>query len=106
MLTTEVFGTCHGNNFNKCYNLGLSKYPYLRDTRRSIGLDNFIISIHDITGKFELDSKVTGTAFYDRVALGAYNPDIHPILNCTYPDYMHIEYPPLPYFIPYRALTN
>jgi len=33
--------------------------------------------------------------------------DIHPIKNCTYPDEGNNKhYLPLPYFIPYRALTN
>lgn len=36
----EVFGTCHG----------LSKMPYIRDTRRSIGIDKFVLKIADITG--------------------------------------------------------
>ena len=37
----------------------------------------------------------------DRVAIGNYDVDIHPLLNCSYPDYMVDEYyPVLPYFIP------
>lgn len=34
MSKTEM-GTCHG----------LSKLPYMRDTRRSIGLDNFVMKV-------------------------------------------------------------
>ena len=51
---------------------------------------------------------MTGKAFPDRVALGAYNIDIHRIRNCTYPAYMEdtSRYNILPYFIPLRALTN
>ena len=57
--------------------------PYLRDTRRSIGIDNFLISEDDLSGKFP--DKTTGTVFEDRIAIGNYNVDIHPIKNCTYP---------------------
>lgn len=34
-LQRKPFGTCHG----------LSKLPYIRDTRRSIGLDQFIMKV-------------------------------------------------------------
>ena len=39
-LDKSVLGTCHG----------LAKVPYIRDTRRSIGLDGFIMKISDISG--------------------------------------------------------
>lgn len=44
--------------------------------------------------------------FPDRVAIGAYDVDIHPISGCAYPPYMLQYYPVLPFFIPFRALTN
>ena len=34
-LDSSALGTCHG----------LAKLPYLRDTRRSIGLDKFILNV-------------------------------------------------------------
>ena len=49
---------------------------------------------------------MTGTPFFDRVALGSYDVDIHPLVGCDYPSYMKEYYPILPYFIPLRALTN
>lgn len=92
-LNKEVLGTCHG----------LSQMPYLRDTRRTIGIDNFMMKIQDISGKI---ADVTGRAFEDRVAIGLYNVDIHPVRNCKYPDYIYKYYPILPFFIPFRSLTN
>jgi len=42
--------------------------------------------------------------------MGAYNSDIHALRNCSYPEYIIdtslTTYPPLPYFMPYRAFTN
>lgn len=92
-LAADVFGTGHG----------LSKFPYLRDTRRSVGIGDFVLSAHDLdsgtTGR-------TGTAFADRVAIGLYNGDIHPLRTCDYPAYLYEEVNALPFFIPLRALTN
>jgi hypothetical protein len=42
-MAPEVVGTCHG----------LAKVPYIRDTRRSIGLNNFLMNISMITGRAE-----------------------------------------------------
>jgi hypothetical protein len=94
-MDKEAFGTCHG----------LAKLPYIRDTRRSIGLDNFIMKLSDIIGKAE---DMTGKVYLDRVAIGAYNADIHPLDDCSYPAYMNNSryIPVLPYFIPLRAMTN
>jgi len=77
--------------------------PYMRDTRRSSGLDSFVMKVEGITGIAE---QMTGTIYPDHVALGAYDVDIHGIRNCSYPQYMFNSYPVLPFFIPYRALTN
>lgn len=88
-----VLGTTHG----------LSKVPYIRDTRRSIGLDNFLIHASDLTGPA---GKQTGTKFADRIALGAYAADIHPMAGRKYLHSDEIEKPTLPFYIPYRALTN
>jgi hypothetical protein len=93
-LSKDVWGTCHG----------LVKIPYMRDTRRSIGLNGWIMNVSMISG---LASQVVGEIFADRVALGAYNCDIHGMRICSgkYPDYMG-SHPVLPYFVPLRALTN
>ncbi|CAF4116153.1 unnamed protein product [Rotaria sp. Silwood2] len=86
-------GTCHG----------LAKMPYLRESRRSIGFDNFLMNITTISGHAR---NLHGYIFDDRLCIGAYNVDIHSMIQCTYPSYMHESYPILPYYIPLRAMTN
>jgi hypothetical protein len=89
-------GTCHG----------LSKVPYMRDSRRSIGIDDFLLNLSSITGPV---NQTVGEIFPDRMALGAYNVDFHRLQNgCEFPSYMNNleRYTVLPYYIPFRALTN
>jgi hypothetical protein len=92
-LSQSVLGTGHG----------LAKLPYIRDTRRSIGLDGFILRMSDLTGPANAK---TGTVFGDRIALGAYPADIHPLSNCTMPGYVTAAHETLPFCIPFRALTH
>ena len=92
-LDRGVLGTGHG----------LAKLPYVRDTRRSVGLGGFVLATRDMTGSA---SQRTGTRFDDRVALGAYEIDIHPLRSCRYPAYVYQHGSSLPYYIPFRALTN
>lgn len=93
-MSHSLLGTCHG----------LSKLPYMRDTRRSIGLDGFVMNVSQITGTAQ---QVVGEIFYDRLAIGSYDCDIHAMQNCTYPAYVVSGgYQVLPYFIPFRAMTN
>ncbi|WP_197527712.1 FAD-dependent oxidoreductase [Posidoniimonas polymericola] len=93
-IAAEALGTGHG----------LSKTPYIRDTRRSIGLGDFLLSFEDISGA---PPSQTGRRFGDRVALGAYAADIHPLAGCEYSELAHAsDRSPLPYYIPYRSLTN
>lgn len=94
LLDKSVWGTCHG----------LSKLPYIRDTRRSIGIDNFVLSLKDIGGDW-LQNRLAHK-FHDRVAIGSYPCDIHSISTCKYPDYMLNHNQSLPYYIPFRALTS
>lgn len=82
---------------------GLAKLPYIRDTRRSVGLGGYVLTTADLTGP---PDRLTGTRFEDRVALGAYPIDIHPMVGCDYPDYVHRAHQSLPFYIPFRALTN
>jgi hypothetical protein len=91
-LDTTVLGTSHG----------LAKLPYIRDTRRSVGLDGFVLRMADIAGEA---SAKTGKRFRDRVAIGAYNADVHPLRGCRYPAHVK-EYDVLPFYVPFRALTN
>jgi len=92
-LCPAVLGTGHG----------LAKLPYIRDTRRAIGLDGFVLKFADLTGPA---AQRTGTVFPDRVALGAYPADIHPISGCDMPAYCEAAHDTLPFCIPFRALTH
>jgi hypothetical protein len=90
-MNRTMLGTSHG----------LSKVPYIRDTRRSIGWDGFLIQEKDISGTGR-----EGTKFADRIGLGAYAVDIHPMapsFGCVYP--AHGE-KTLPFYLPLRAHTN
>lgn len=91
-LAAEWAGTGHG----------LAKMPYVRDTRRSIGIDNYQLVIGDISGTA---SQLVATPFADRIAIGAYDADIHPMAG-SYPAYVYSHPSVLPYFLPIRALTN
>lgn len=93
-LDATVLGTGHG----------LAKLPYIRDTRRSVGLDGFILTSRDLRGAA---SQMTGKRFADRVAIGAYAMDIHGLSGCSYPSYIAAAgHETLPFYIPFRALTN
>ena len=95
LLHYETMGTC----------IGLSKLPYIRDSRRSIGLDRFILKIDDITRDW-MSGQLTGVEFEDSVAIGSYPCDIHSLNSCSYPSYIHQSKPSLPFYIPFRALTH
>jgi hypothetical protein len=58
----------------------------MRDSRRSVGIDNFELEIEHITGKFDFKNQREGIKFDDRVALGNYNTDIHGLSVCQYPE--------------------
>jgi len=92
-FSNYTFGTCHH----------LSKLPYMRESRRSIGLNSFVMTISNISG---LPENLTGFIYPDRIGTGCYDVDIHEVYGCDYPPYMKQYYPVLPYFIPLRALTN
>jgi hypothetical protein len=92
-LAVGVLGTGHG----------LSKLPYIRDTRRSVGLDGFVLKFADLSGPA---AQREGTKFPDRVALGAYAADIHALASCEYPSFAEHPGDTLPFYVPFRALTN
>ncbi len=92
-LARDVMGTGHG----------FSKFPYVRDTRRSVGADNFVLRLSDLQAG---NSTITGKRFIDRVAIGAYAADIHPMDQCEYPSYVYGDHTTLPFYLPLRALTN
>ena len=93
ILDRGVLGTGHG----------LAKLPYIRDTRRSVGLDGFLLTGKDLTGE---PARKTGRRFPDRIALGAYPSDVHGMTTCKMPDYILSAHDTLPFLIPFRALTN
>src|SRR5262249_13630722 len=92
-LVTDMLGTAHG----------LAKLPYLRDPRRSVGLDGFVLRISDLT---KGASRQTGTRFDDRIAIGAYTCDVHALANCEVAKVPPESHKTLPFYIPFRALTN
>ncbi len=93
---------------------GLSRYPYIRESRRIIGHpslgypDGFAIYESDITTiEFE-GQRGRPTVFFDSVGVGQYPIDFH---DCILPDFSTPEWankdaqaPSFPYQIPLRAL--
>lgn len=81
---------------------GLSKMPYLRDTRRSVGLGGFRLMYDQIDGYAPNGSRPVGAKwgyrFPDAVALGNYNADFHHLSRsvCVLPDYVNKSHSTLP----------
>ena len=95
VLDGEALGTRHG----------LSKLPYMRDSRRSIGIQDFVLRASDISVPVAQGvPTIVGNIFPDRVALGWYGMDKRLLTGCGYPG--NVEAYALPYYIPLRALTN
>jgi hypothetical protein len=91
---SQVYGTSSG----------LSKIPYVRDTRRSVGIDGFVLAYGGNKGIS------IGTSWgNETAAIGLYVPDIHPVAGkiCQMPSYvLGRELAPVPFSIPLKALTN
>lgn len=103
----HFYVTMERDKFGTTY--GLSKMPYLRDTRRSIGIDDFVLASSQIRG--DGITTRTGERFADSVAIGAYVMDFHFPRTCEMPQYIKdikckSEESTLPFYIPFRALTN
>jgi len=108
-MNATATATCHA----------LFKVPYLRDTRRSIGVNDFQLSVGHLVAGVDGVSAANPTAAipHDRIAIGAYVVDIHPLLRppcgaagghgaaqcCHYPK---ARLDTLPFFLPLRAFTN
>lgn len=75
---------------------GLSKVPYMRDTRRSVGVGGYQIS-------YEAEF-LPGARPNDAVGIGVYAADQHPVIGCKLPEPSKPH--PRPSYIPLRALTN
>lgn len=86
---------------------GLSKVPYVRETRRSVGLGGFTLTSTYLRSNFSSQTK--NIMFGDRVALGLYAFDSHILYgNCKYPAYLSEirDHNAVPYSLPLRMLTN
>ncbi|GAB4311556.1 MAG: FAD-dependent oxidoreductase [Candidatus Sumerlaeia bacterium] len=86
--------------------LGLAKFPYIRDTRHIIGLDNFRIEgryFVPVTGDPKTFPR-SSFRFFDTVGIACYAADIRPVRGRE-----GIAPPfekPAPFYIPYRALGS
>jgi hypothetical protein len=84
---------------------GLAKFPYIRCSRRGIGLHNF-----RLTSRYFVNTQAAGYSggtsyrFYDSVGIGNYAVDIHPTQVSTglSPAFTYAA----PFYIPYRALGS
>jgi hypothetical protein len=88
---------------------GLSKTPYLRDSRRvKRGLDGFRLLYEHLNASNPEDGGASAMHFNDTVAIGVYPyADMHLLQHCAYPDYITCcNHPVKPYYIPFRALTS
>lgn len=83
---------------------GLSKVPYLRDIRRSIGQGGFFIKDEDI---WPHPDQKTGKMFDDSLAIGLYTADFHPGKTCKFPRHLRERQEDIaPFSFPFRAFTN
>lgn len=121
LLNRTVLGTAHG----------LSRMPYLRETRRSIGIGNFALTLADVScysperlaqlyelpvdkrnAIFAEDTRngtcrTSGTPFSDAVGIGSYVVDLRLVTGCSRPSYISgVPAQTAPFLIPFRALTN
>jgi hypothetical protein len=80
----------------------MSKVPYIRDTRRSIGVDDFVM-------KYEGEAEI-GKKYSDSIAVGAYVPDVHSTKNagCSMPAHVNSKSGshPAGFYLSLRAHTN
>jgi hypothetical protein len=91
LLPSPVFGT----------NYGISKVPYIRDTRRSVGVGGFVM-------KYESEM-LDGIEYPDSIGVGSYVPDVHATKNpgCVMPNHvMNANHHPKPFTLALRAHTN
>lgn len=84
---------------------GLAKFPYIRGTRRIVGLDHFRITerYFAYTEDSYYDGK-TSFRYYDSVGIGLYPVDIHPtwITEGISPR----RHKAAPFYVPYRSLGS
>eukprot|EP00051_Salpingoeca_urceolata_P016239 m.214821 g.214821 ORF g.214821 m.214821 type:complete len:635 (+) comp18625_c0_seq1:160-2064(+) len=76
-------------------NHGLTKVPYVRDTRRAVGHDGYVLTATEL-----------GKRAADRVAIVEYGFDVHRAA-CSYPDYiLHPKARGGKLYVPLRALVS
>jgi hypothetical protein len=100
---------------------GLSKMPYVRGSRRSVGIDDYVMNVSEIhwNQQMLLPNNPVGTPFHDRVAIASFFLDVHEMHNyqpnnrSCYTSDLPPHYIPyynddhvLPFSIPLRAFTN
>ncbi|MBC6402163.1 MAG: FAD-dependent oxidoreductase [Hyphomonadaceae bacterium] len=84
---------------------GFYKFPYLRESRRSIGYNGFLLCAWDLS----FYPGPTGYPFCDRVGTTVYDYDIHALNRCglkTEEAAVYWAEHPKPFFIPLRSLSN
>lgn len=94
-VDTESVGTRHG----------FYKFPYLRESRRSVGYGEFLLCAWDLS----FFPGPTGFPFADRVATTIYDYDIHALNGCegkTEESDIHWRKHPKPFYLPLRAFSN
>lgn len=96
-VNSTALGTCNG----------LARLPYIRDTRRSIGLDDFLLNLSALA---PAGSGATARRPPDTVAIGYHGVDIwgHRLVRYQdlYPAYVQQSYHIAPAYLPLRAMTN
>jgi hypothetical protein len=84
---------------------GLSKFPYIRDTRRSVAVDDFFIQDKDIWP--ETASSTQAKVAEDSIGIGLYVADIHSNAGCPAPNYLNDRVGDIaPFTLPLKAHTN
>ena len=79
---------------------GFSKIPYIRDTRRSIGVGNFVMKY--------AGEAAEGFQYPDSIGVGTYVADVHATKtpSCFMPPHMSVAPTPKPFYLALRAHTN
>lgn len=83
---------------------GLARFPYIRGTRRIVGLDNFRMRERELVDVDEPNRPATSFRYYDSVGIGNYAVDIHPIQGTT--GISPTVHKPAPFYFPYRSLGS
>ncbi len=84
---------------------GFYKFPYLRESRRSIGYRRFLLCAWDLS----FHPGPAGFPFPDRVATSVYDYDFHLLDGCeekSEQSACHWHAHPKPFFLPLRALSS